>query len=325
MRPFTLRVLVVVSAALAAVPIVAQQPAPSPPPTTRVRRSSSRRITGLVVGGSVTAAFLPDDRFWYRNTLADGAEFILVDPAKKTRARAFDHQKLAVTLSAAAGGTFDALHLPFESIDLDGDGGISFNLAAKRWRCDAAASTCAAVGDAVRPAVEPGGGRGGRGGGRGGAGGGATSTDGKPLALSPDGKRGVFIRDWNLWLHDVATRDERALTTDGVKYFGYATDNAGWSASDRAIVQWSPDSRKIATQQQDERQRRRDVPGEHDRRSPDAARVEVPAARRSGHGHDPPRGHRVGLRANRAAADAARLSPRDARRQHQHARLQLEP
>jgi dipeptidyl aminopeptidase/acylaminoacyl peptidase len=38
-----------------------------------------------------------------------------------------------------------------------------------------------------------------------------------------------------------------------VKYFGYATDNAGWSASDRAIQLWSPDSKKIATQQQDER------------------------------------------------------------------------
>ena len=64
----------------------------------------------------------------------------------------------------------------------------------------------------------------------------------------------VFIRDWNLWVMDIATRQERQLTTDGVKYFGYATDNAGWSSSDRAIALWSPDSRKIATQQQDERE-----------------------------------------------------------------------
>jgi dipeptidyl aminopeptidase/acylaminoacyl peptidase len=71
--------------------------------------------------------------------------------------------------------------------------------------------------------------------------------------MSPDGKRAVFIRDWNLWVRDVATGQERALTTDGVTYFGYATDNAGWSTSDRAIVLWSPDSKKIATFQQDER------------------------------------------------------------------------
>jgi dipeptidyl-peptidase 4 len=97
------------------------------------------------------------------------------------------------------------------------------------------------------------GGRGGRGGGRGGRGGGAMSSDNKPIAVSPDGTRGVFVRDWNLWVRDMKSGQEKALTTDGVKYFGYATDNAGWSASDRAIVSWSPDSKKIATQQQDER------------------------------------------------------------------------
>jgi dipeptidyl aminopeptidase/acylaminoacyl peptidase len=72
--------------------------------------------------------------------------------------------------------------------------------------------------------------------------------------MSPDGEFGVFVRDWNLWMFDVATHHEKPLTTDGIQYFGYATDNAGWSTSDRAIVSWSPDSKKIATQQQDERQ-----------------------------------------------------------------------
>ena len=93
----------------------------------------------------------------------------------------------------------------------------------------------------------------GRGGGRGRGGGGPTSSSGAPLAMSPDGKRGAFVRDWNLWVRDVASGQEKALTTDGTPYFGYAIDNAGWSTSDRAMVSWSPDSRRIATQQQDER------------------------------------------------------------------------
>jgi hypothetical protein len=29
--------------------------------------------------------------------------------------------------------------------------------------------------------------------------------------------------------------------------YGYATDNAGWISSDRAVLKWSPDSKKIAT------------------------------------------------------------------------------
>jgi dipeptidyl-peptidase-4 len=92
------------------------------------------------------------------------------------------------------------------------------------------------------------GGRGGRGaqaaGGRG-----AARTD----VPSPDGKRTAYIKDWNLWVRDVATGKETALTKDGVPDFGYATDNAGWTKSDRAILLWSPDSKRIATFQQDQR------------------------------------------------------------------------
>ncbi|HEY9228688.1 MAG TPA: DPP IV N-terminal domain-containing protein [Gemmatimonadaceae bacterium] len=119
-----------------------------------------------------------------------------------------------------------------------------------RQRCNATATECAGV-SMPAGAQAPGGGRGaGRGGARGGA---ATASKGEPLAMSPDGRRGAFVRDWNLWVRDIETGRERALTKDGVKWFGYAIDNAGWSTSDRAMVAWSPDSRKIATQQQDER------------------------------------------------------------------------
>ena len=51
----------------------------------------------------------------------------------------------------------------------------------------------------------------------------------------------------------MATGEERNLTKDGVKDFGYATDNAGWKISDSPILVWSPDSKKIATFQQDQR------------------------------------------------------------------------
>jgi len=71
--------------------------------------------------------------------------------------------------------------------------------------------------------------------------------------VSPDGKRTAYIKDYNLWVKDIATGKETQLTTDGVKDFGYATDNAGWVHSDRAILVWSPDSKKIATFQQDQR------------------------------------------------------------------------
>jgi len=93
------------------------------------------------------------------------------------------------------------------------------------------------------PAAAPGDSRSGRGG----------APAARPEVLSPDGTRAVFTRDFNLWIRDVRTGAEKPLTTDGVKDFGYATNNAGWVKSDRPVVVWSPDSKKIATFQHDGR------------------------------------------------------------------------
>jgi dipeptidyl aminopeptidase/acylaminoacyl peptidase len=70
---------------------------------------------------------------------------------------------------------------------------------------------------------------------------------------SPDKKRAVFIRNHNLWVRDLATNQETQLTRDGVKDYGYATNNAGWIRGDAPVVLWSPDSKKVATFQHDGR------------------------------------------------------------------------
>src|SRR5271156_2472858 len=172
-----------------------------------------------------------DDRFWYRDASPDGIQFILFDAAHDTHQPAFDHAKLAAALSAAAGKPYEPAHLPFMTFDFSTDQqSISFSQRGQNWKCDLQSYACASNGKPAELATAP-----------------------SPEVKSPDGKSAVFIRDWNLWLRDVATNKETQLTTDGVKDFGYATDNAGWIHSDRAIVLWSPDSKKIATFQQDQR------------------------------------------------------------------------
>lgn len=76
---------------------------------------------------------------------------------------------------------------------------------------------------------------------------------GRNEVLSPDGKKAILIKDYNLYVKDIASGKLTQLTTDGIKDYGYATDNAGWKHSDAPILRWSPDSKKIATFQQDQR------------------------------------------------------------------------
>jgi dipeptidyl-peptidase 4 len=239
MRPL-LTLALVCSAAL-----LAQQPSKvlTAADYARAEKFMSYNTAPLVFGNGVRANWIGGtDGFWYRVARENGAEFILVDPAKGTRAPAFDHPRLAAALSTAANEKYEAARLPFQNITLAADGSeVSFQAAGKSWKCTLADYRC--VADAAAQTR----GRGGRGGGGGGRGGAESNP-----AQSPDKKFTAFIRDWNLWLRD-ASGAETQLTTDGAKDFGYATDNAGWRKSDRAIVLWSPDSKKIATFQQDQR------------------------------------------------------------------------
>jgi dipeptidyl-peptidase 4 len=227
--------------------VQAQAPAPLATRTVtaadyqRAETFLAQHVTPLVYHSGVRATWLGDDRFWYRNSTPAGSEFVVVVAATGARGPAFDHGKIASALSAASGIAADAAHLPFQQFDFTADGkGITFAAQGRRWTCDLAGTACAGAAEGGR----------GTGGGRGaGAGGAAARLD----VLSPDGRLAAFVRADNLWIRDTVTGKETPLTTDGTKDFGYATDNAGWARSDRPVLLWSPDSRKIATFQQDQR------------------------------------------------------------------------
>jgi len=188
----------------------------------------------------VAANWMAGDQFWYRSLTPQGSEFILVDPGKGTRTAAFDQQRLAAALAKASGKNYTASMLPFQSFSYTPDNkAIIFRADGKQWKCDLQNYTC------TKDTSSQAGGNGQRQGGfRGGRG---------NEVLSPDGSRSAFIKDYNLWVRDVKTNDQTQLTTDGIKDFGYATDNAGWRSSDRPVLRWSPDSRKIASFKQDQR------------------------------------------------------------------------
>ena len=204
----------------------------------RAESFMSYNTAAFIDRGNVNANWLAGDRFWYTINTEKGTEFILVDPVKKSRTAAFDHAKLAAALSTATGKKYEANKLPFQTIRFADDAkSISFEAATNHWSYELQTNKLTENQDPPPAAAI---GRQGRFGSR-------------DAVTSPDGKKAVFIKDWNLWVRDVATKKETQLTTDGIKNYGYATDNAGWTMSDGPIVRWSPDSKKVATFQQDQR------------------------------------------------------------------------
>ena len=176
--------------------------------------------------------WLDDTHFWYRDHDASGDHIMEMDVTTGKIAPAFDQAKLAAALGKARGKAMKATKWPARGFDfrvLPG-GDLDVQLGDNWFRCDlSGVGVCTARDKMLKTGNEPG-------------------------ALSPDGKLLAFVRDWNLWVRDLATGKETQLTTDGAKDYGYATQNAGWIHGDGAIVRWSPDSKRIASYRQDQRE-----------------------------------------------------------------------
>jgi len=194
----------------------------------RAEKYLLQHTSSHVFGASVSPEWIDENCFWYRNNIPEGYEFVLLDAKKKQRKRAFDHDKLASALSQATGKSYESYKLPFNDFKFSNDrASMIFTVDSDEYIYDIQKNLC--------KKGEP------------------SKEENRNKIVSPDGTRAAFIRDYNLWVKKLDNGEETQLTTDGVKDFGYATNNAGWTKSDRPVLLWSPDSSKIATFQHDGR------------------------------------------------------------------------
>jgi dipeptidyl-peptidase 4 len=212
----------------------------------QAERLLSQNLTPLLFRADVSPVWGEGDGFSYRVRVPGGFEFIQVDPAGGTRDRAFDHDAVAQALSAATGGSFTALTLPFTSFTWVAGGSagaapgtlLQFTHQGGLWQCDVH-SARDMPGTRDVPGTQ------------------CTRVGAAPAAVSgirsPDGRHVAFRRNNNLWIRTLETGEERALTTDGEERYGYGTDSQGWRQGNLPILLWSPDSRSIATFRLDER------------------------------------------------------------------------
>jgi len=181
--------------------------------------------TGPLVDHDVRRVhWLDDRRFWYLDHDSSGDHYRLMTAATSRVAPLFDQWKLAVALGAALGEPVAATQLGVSAVQIEGRDRYQVTRDGKRYLCDLAGNAH------------------------------CLETDEEAGIISPDGRLEAFIRDWNLWVRDTMSGKETQLTFDGIRDFGYATDNAGWRQSKRPVLNWSPDSSEIATYQQDQRQ-----------------------------------------------------------------------
>ncbi len=160
-------------------------------------------------------------KFWYQKLNRGATEFIIVDADTLQKSPAFDQEKIAASLSAALGNTYNASHLSFAFIRFD-PGGESFlaSVDGTPVRCTIADSVCKKNEDLMR---------------------GGGEIEGRRRAeegprVSPDGKWEAVINNFNVAIRVTGSHHLIPLSMDG------SEDNYYELSS----IVWSPDSKKIA-------------------------------------------------------------------------------
>ena len=177
------------------------------------------------------------DCFWYiRDVPVNGKvthQYRLVDANAKSNVAAFDQTRLAKVLEKEVGQAIDADQLPISDLIFNPTlQTLTFTAFDTRWLFDEHNEHCQRLDKMPEGYV-----------------------------ISPNGKQAVFVRDYNLWIRDVATGKEHALTQDGEEFYRYASvPTLGKSLTAITDFLWSPDSSRLLTQVTDTRDVRIGMP-----------------------------------------------------------------
>lgn len=187
------------------------------------------------------------DHFWFRKAYGDGHLYFTVDTLHGVKEPLFDHQRLAIELNLRTGYEFTPTTLPFADpaarfeVKYDGSNAyiqegamaVEFDLDGTHWRCDLQIKwnwnkipptdyECLPR----RPATTA-----------------PTSPAPPAPATSPDGRYAVEVRNFNVWLLPLVTREApRALTTNGTTDIAYDAGSLQWSQDSTVVTAYKLDA-----------------------------------------------------------------------------------
>jgi dipeptidyl aminopeptidase/acylaminoacyl peptidase len=163
-------------------------------------------------------------RFWYRKSVNGGNEFVLVDAATATKKPAFDHEKLAVSLSEASGEKYTAVKLPFNTLTfIDNELAVEFEIGDTKWKCGLSDYVCKKSGQVNRRERGPG------------IPGPRYPLPESPIA-SPDGKWELVLNNFNVYIRAKGQKSLSPLSFDGSEGNYYTFYQGSWSPDSKKVV-----------------------------------------------------------------------------------------
>jgi dipeptidyl-peptidase-4 len=205
----------------------------------RAEKFLRKNVEKMIFHTRVIPNWIKDtSRFWYKNDMRKGKEFILVDAKKKSREPVFNHYKLAKTLSRLMEKKYHPYDLPFNSFKFADNGkAITFKVDSHHIKCNLKTYKCEKI---EKEKKDP------------------------SVSTSPDGQWTAFVKNYNLYIRSVKTGEEFQLTTDGMKKYAYGLSwdwyhlmNESDPSKTKKIgdisVAWAPDSGKLVTHRVDYR------------------------------------------------------------------------
>lgn len=223
-------------------------------------RFTEKRVNKMVFSTRIAPNwFRGSDKFWYSWKTSEGTRYYIVDPAAGSRKEVFDMDRLAMEISEKVKDPFDAKHLPIRHLRLEEDKWFLFDIGSTADTKDPKDSTKTikkvfhfrydiATGKLTE------------------------DKDGHKdkypdfANVSPDGTKGIYVKNHNLWWADStslrkmaedpkdSTIVEHALTKDGTAAFSwdgnnYTGDTQKDSTKRTGVYDavWSPDGKRFAT------------------------------------------------------------------------------
>ncbi len=170
------------------------------------------------------------DQFWYARETENGKKYTLVDAKEAETTELFDHEDLALKLASKSKMAVDQDNLLMAGLKINlSPRTVEFLTFGKYWKYYAETKKLEELNPALTATAE--------------------------VLVSPDGEKGAFLRDYNIWVRNFTDGTEQQLTYDGEQFYAYgANPDATGRPAQKPQAVWSPDSKKILTIQTDDRQ-----------------------------------------------------------------------